>query len=267
MVKVGLFHTGGFTEIGALQGFLERACPGARFERRFPARRGPRPTGTPQAPRLEHEGVTGRDLVSRMCDDLRLYDTAAEYAAYVLVDDADCRFCEGGPVELARRKGDWNARVAAALGRPAPLFVMLACQEIEAWLLADWESTFGAEYPRTSVALRRALTGAIGRGALEHPESTGCPQKPDGRGCTVKISAEIERMSAQVEPVDGRPFTYSKAVHGQPMLRRADPEVVAQRCGQFRRDLAALREGVAALGAGRLPDALALARGESVTPV
>ena len=259
MVKVGLFHTGGFTEIGALQAFLERGCPGVRFERRFPARKGPRPTGRLHAPRLEHEGVTGRDLITRMIAMLSEYDTSADYAAYVLVDDADCRFCEGGPDELDARRRDWNNRVAAVLGRPVPLFVCLAFQEIEAWLLGDWERTFVAEYPRHHHALRRGLTDALGVGALALPEEVGCPERPGGAGCSVKVSAKIEAMSAVVVPVDGLPFRYSKAVQGQPMLRRADPDAVALRCRQFQRDLARLREGMIALREGRNDDACALA--------
>lgn len=260
-MKVGLFHGGGHTEIGGLIRFLERAFPGVFFERCFPARartrRAPpgRDPGEPPrtvisaggsagvstalAPRAEDEGMTGADLISRMLHILREHHRDADYDAYLLVDDADCRFCADGTAGLQRQAARWSAQVEDALGRPVPLLVCLAMQEIEAWFLADWMGSFETEYGPRAQLIRRALAQTVVElegASLEEPEGIGCPQK--GRGCTLKLSEQIQGAVAMVPDDFGRSLTYSKAVHGQAMLRRLDPARVAERCPIFRQDLA-----------------------------
>lgn len=240
-MRVGLFFTGGHTEMGGLVAFLGRAFPGVVFERCFPARdrRVPlrRGAGLP-APRTQDEGVTGVALVDRMRTIIVDHHRGARYAAYLLVDDADCRFC-GSPSSAI---DDWSADLARRLGDlPTPVYVLLALQEVEAWLLADWSATFGEEFPEVAHELRRRLEGRFG--AWGHLEAFGCPRNASGQGCTRKISDEIR---SEMLDCAGATMSYSKRVHGQAMLARARPDVVGARCARFRVDLGTLRARLSA---------------------
>lgn len=255
MVKVGLFFTGGHTEMGGLQAFLERAFEGVRFERCFPARDRrvplrrrdvqppPRQVDAARlAPQPADTGTTGAGLVKRMLDIIQKQHAPGEYRAYLLEDDADCRFCDAEEGASAR----WEAELSAQLVSEGkgPVFVLLARQEIESWLLADWESTFGAEFPALPPTVRRDL----GRRLQLDPdeawtdlEQCGCPRISSG--CTTKISAEVQSFLGEVgASLPG--VSYSKWVHGQAMLHRADPERVAARMPQFRADLRRIRAAI-----------------------
>lgn len=244
-MKVGLFCTGGHTEMGGLQRFLERAFPGVFFERCFPARDRRRPLSRPlwapekeerPAPRPQDEGVTGEGLVLRMLEIIARHHARGEYSAYLLVDDADCRFCESG---ISGWREQLRRRLQAEVpSGEAPLHLLFAFQEVETWLLADWNGTFAQEFPAISHDLRKSLLLRFGLGGWEQLETVGCPQNSSGEGCTRKISEEVQE---EIKSLRHSGLSYSKRIHGQNMLQRLDPAAVASLCPQFRSDVLEIR--------------------------
>lgn len=194
------------------------------------------------APRQDHEGATGADLIRRIREELIRYPPEPGELV-LIVDDADCRMCPTASERAEERRltlyAELRAEVMSALREAnapeVPVCVMLAREEIEAWLLADWANTFATAYPSQHPAVRYALSQALPK-ALEKPESVGCPLKKDGQGCETKVSEEIQAVVRAVPPL-----LYSKATHGQAMLGRLDLDAAARRCPTLRADLAELR--------------------------
>lgn len=259
MSRVALFHTGGHTEMGALQQALRAALGEVEIRRCFPARdrRGPMPRArapgeavvSQLAPRKADEGATGADLLGRI--QVALVKYPPEPGELVLiVDDADCRMCPTDSERAEERRLALHAELRAAVVKAlreanapeVPVCVILAREEIEAWLLADWANTFAAEYPGQHPAVRYALSQAL-PDALQAPESVGCPLKTDGQGCKTKVSEEIQAVVRAVPPL-----LYSKATHGQAMLRRVNLDNAARRCPTLRADLTELRAALGARG-------------------
>ena len=90
-------------------------------------------------------------------------------------------------------------------------------------------------------AVRHKLATAL-PGALQSPESIGCPKKDEGQGCTTKVSEKIQDVVREIKPL-----VYSKATHGQAMLRRVNLDDAAKRCPTLRADLGELRRAIAEL--------------------
>ncbi len=247
VVTVGLFHTGGHAELGGLQHLLARMTPGVRYERCFPARdrQRPRPgSAVASAPSAHDQGVTGEHLTRRMLQTIRDYHAPRGYSAYLLVDDADCRFCDVTEEERIRWESDLTRRVQEAAGWPIPFFALLAFQEVESWLLADWERSFGAEFEQAH-ELRAALSDGIPLSRWEEVERIGCPWDPIRGSCTRKLSAIIVEIMDLLPGTSASPrVRYSKATHGTAMLRRVEPDRIAAVCPQYRRDLSRLRAGI-----------------------
>ncbi len=258
MTRIALFHTGGHTELGALQQALKAALGDVEITRMFPARdrRRPMPAarspGQPVvsqlAPRKADEGATGADLLRRVQRIVQDHPPRG-YGLVLVVDDADCQLCETKDETSEERRGTLHTQIRVAVtdalqaaGAPKiPTCVILAREEVEAWLLADWPNTFEVEYRGQHQAVQHRLVTML-PGALQSPESIGCPMKPEGEGCTTKVSEKIQDVVREVKPL-----LYSKATHGQAMLRRVKLDDAARRCPTLRADLAELRRTLAAL--------------------
>ncbi len=239
LVRIGYFCTSGYTETGGMEEFLKKLLPTARWERCFPAVIKPAPklrreraaTGqvVPLAePRRAEAGLTGESLQKKMLGILRTWHVKRSdpYDAYLLIDDADCRFCleeDGSRDAVLERWTTWQRglqkRVQEELGRPVPVVALLASPEVEAWLVADWEQSFQLHYPGMARELQRRVKERIPQRGLE---SFGCPQK-DG-ACTQKLSEvlqeEVQHGGARFSKRDDAPY----------MLMRIRPERVATAC-------------------------------------
>lgn len=254
-MRIGVFATAGYTEVGGLKPFLHRLAPPETWTWCFPpiSKPGPRPGAVPTP--AAFNGLTGEALVEAALERLRRYHRGA-LDAVLLVDDADCRFrCDdcGRPCGHERyrevecrfedaqrsRAVEWHSRlverVREAMAQPAlPVVTLLASPEIEAWLVADWDRGFGAFLPGPwADALRHWLdTRLIGQGARGLIEGYGAGLA-DG-SCRHKLSADLqEQLAVMACPAGAREEQrprYSKAVDGGWMLARLDPAVVAQRC-------------------------------------
>lgn len=228
-MRVGLCATAGHTEVGGLQAFLQALLPGATIQRLLPAVRKPAPKKgiSIPVPRSDHSGMTGSWLVHATLQKLQDPRTGP-LDALILADDADCRFdCEAGAAWER-----WTQQTTDAFRQAQsqlPVFLLLASPEIEAWFLADFDRGFGHD-----TFLRECFrNGAAARGAVRHRltplmragEAFGGPRRPDG--CTRKLSVEIV---SELDNLPGAFRPYSKRLHGGPMLRRLNPEIIRARC-------------------------------------
>lgn len=233
MRRVALFVSGGYTEVGGMTYFLRRISSDVSYVRLFPAVRKPAPKKGLDfpAPVGEHSGVTGDQLVSKMILSLkRSLCNGDEYDAVLLIDDGDCRFSDESI--LREWIADVEKRLHEETGFSRPFFTLIASPEVETWLCADWDNSFGTEYPQD---IQRRIRNEASRQRMvsddEAPELFGMPQKKGG-GCSRKLSELLQKILLDISK-SSRSFSYSKRVEGQAMLKRIRPEQVAEKCRLF----------------------------------
>lgn len=244
-----------------MEQFLKKIAPEVEWTRCFPAVSKPAPKiGRIHAvPQDRHAGATGRRLVDEMLKQLRDHwrGPACNFDFVLLIDDADCRFAASADPSAAH--GEWEG-VLTKLVRDAAgkqdlgFYSLLAWPEIEGWLITDWDNGFATQYRQVAPSLRQHVAGCI-----LHPlawpqiESFGGALK-DG-SCEHKLSARIQdafvdKAGCECRPpfldrvaqhADGAPLTYSKRIDGAAMLKRIEPERVAQHCSRFRAVYSRLR--------------------------
>lgn len=217
-LELDLVVSAGFTEL-ALQGWLQRHLPGAQIRQISPkgASRGSRT----KYQTLRRDGAfVGQGTTGRALDD-ELVQTAKRHqewsnlsANLLLVDDADCRFSDATDAVVAMEawRSSLELRLRAEARDDLRLFVLLASPEIEAWLLADWPSTWGDE------GLRRYVEIELGCSVPDGLEAFGAPTR--GGGCSRKLSRELQDALARRSP----PVDYSKRKHGPDYVRRVRPD-------------------------------------------
>ena len=237
-MKIDLFCTGAYTEIGGLSSFLERTLAGdgaaVEVSRRFPAVTKPGPRIDAAAPAARHSGVTGPALVQWMTEILGAYGTEADLI--VLADDADCRWCPDHAAWV-RWQAEVQHAVEAAVGRRIQVVTLLASPEVEAWFVADWTRGFQSLMRDRVGDIHAATKNVIGVAPPAGVEEFGCPQV--NGACSTKLSDALTAALA------AREIRYSKRVDGPVMLRSLAADRVAEHCPiYFRRALADLRDCV-----------------------
>lgn len=239
------------------------------WRRDFPARDGKkpkmaRPTRSDERKDVQEQrqsisGTTGERLREEMLAILGNY--AHDYGegscdAILLIDDADCEFSN---VEEWKETTDrLKEEITVRLGRSVPFYYLMESPEVEAWFLADWERSFGAEsvyrkIPGLLHQIRKYLKDdLLELAAWDELEWFGGPRKGDS--CTRKISSIIQ-YAFELRP-DGKlgelierhqdliqalanmsnpedRLAYSKDSHGGAMLGRIEPNTVASCCRDF----------------------------------
>lgn len=247
-MKLALFATAGATEVGGLQAFLGRWLPEVTIERKFPAalRRRRRPSELDPS---SGPGRTGADLLREVERRIAAYGLD-DADAVLIVDDADCRFGCQERTDLQAFQDQVVQRMRTAAARDdLPVFLLLASPEIESWFLHDLDNGFGHpqflrehyEQETTATTVARALSDS---GVLRPDygwEAFGCP--PTESSCSRKLSAEV---AAVLDALPGRRGSYSKKMDGGAMLRRLDPQRIAERCPLYAAGaLASLRTSAA----------------------
>ena len=162
MKEVACFFTGGYTESGAMTGFLEKINRKVHFKQLCPNR--PRGRKRPKAEtdlKADVNGLTGSALLDYVYGYLEKYpEDLAGCDAVIIEDDLDGRFSElltpGDEGSRVSRKTQQfrdscetiKSTVRDKLGKGAsfPVVLIFAAPEIEAWLLSDWNHTFGYVY-------------------------------------------------------------------------------------------------------------------------
>jgi len=221
---VGYFCTGGYTEVGGIQYFLEKINPNIQWERCFPTALKPNPKfkRIDSAPCSEHSGVTGNDLVQKMLERIRhpSFEHDHRYDYILLIDDLDCRFYSKTNQDINEEIIDIAGQVEAALGRKVNFKALFASPEVEVWFVADWTESFGKEYPKYQHRLRTIVNRII-RNYISNIEQFGEPL--ENGSCKYKLSEIIQNgFSSYVR--------YSKRINGGSMLKRIRPEVVERMC-------------------------------------
>jgi len=226
-VVVWVFAGGGYTEFGGLILFLERNFSQHFFTRKTPVR--PRPGPNPKSDRRYHVyGQSGGDLAMQISYFLVHSNPRDECDAILIIDDLDCQDRDERyeMFQSAVEEVEAFAEKDRVIGFAKP--------EIEAWLVADWESTFAKyeDWRAHQVRIRRELSRAYQEltedGDIDNPENFS--HYDEGKNaCHDKLSDVIIRII-----LDEADIHYSKATHSSLLLRDTRSEIVAARCPVFR---------------------------------
>lgn len=232
MIRVGYFCTGGYTETGSIQTFLEKINPKLKFVRCFPVVNKPnlklgRLSSTPIR---SQNGVSGEALVRAIIETIQKPEFE-KFDLILLIDDMDCRFRREGQLPYSDWVKSIGNQISTILGAEVPFDALFASPEVEAWFLADWSNSFSKEYRSVRDELRyKIATSNIGYFLQSNIEDYGGCFK-DG-SCAEKLSDKIIELVASLG-TGLNSFTYSKKVQGVAMLSKIDPNEVAVRCRLF----------------------------------
>lgn len=220
---VWVFAGGGKAELKGLIIFLQKNFPQHTFERKTPindTKPGPRPG-------IQSLGRTGKSLVQQIRYFLPISLKDGICDKILVLDDLDCHL-----IERYRQKFV-DAALEILNGRNVSVLTVFASPEIEAWLIADWENSFGKEFKSHQVEIRRKLSQKYKKsrpdnmGNIEHPESFS--YFDSGRDtCTEKLSRVVVTV---VEEIDGN---YSKDEHSGRMLQNINAARVCEKCPSAR---------------------------------
>ena len=224
---IWVFAGGGESEVRGLIPFLENSFKDHTFQRKSPIRRkpGPHPPKEEPAPKEPGYGRTGKSLAEQLAKLLFESLKGKEGCDLILVvDDLDCH----DPDERRELFGKAMTRVEGAAG--IPNFVGFASPEIEAWIIADWDSTIAKnpDFRGCHQEMRHWLS-AQRSVRFDSPE-TFSQFDPDKNSCRDKLSDAIVDSSKHCSAR----APYSKATHTARFLRQISPEVVSGKCPHFR---------------------------------
>jgi len=252
LVKLGVFATAGWTEIGGLPLALGRWLPGVELRRELPAAQKPpkRAAGQPLGLRSragDKPGLTGPALEREILRRLHRFPKP-DLDAILVIDDLDGRLGCDLPRAAERHAAGVARRIRRAMGREIPVFVLYSSPEIEAWFLICWEHGLGAG------GLGGACVPGVGDHALRRHLGQAGPIEPDGGwelfGCTQasdertgsapppKLSTALADALAR-HPAASRP--YNKRVDGAATLRDLPLDTLCRRAVVAGPPLRALR--------------------------
>lgn len=230
---IWLFAGGGQAEIGTSAGrvgglvnFFTKHYPNCQFKRKTPVRR----TLAPKANKKPHaHGKTGESLAQEIRERLELslrYESPCD--VILVIDDLDCRDLDQCRERLLRAVD--SVSEAEQIDR----YVGFAAPELEAWLIADWDHSFGEhpDYRGERQAGMRHWLRNDGEVPFRDPETFG-DYDPERDSCSRKLSNLIIESTVQGSHNEGRD-RYSKSTHTPGMLLSIDPARVASRCPIFR---------------------------------
>lgn len=230
---VWLFAGGGQAEIGTevgrvggLVNFFRKSYPDCQFERKTPVRRLPAPKAGRELPA---HGKTGTSLAQEVKERLKLslqHDKPCDII--LVVDDLDCRD--------PRTSGDRLLQAVDSVldGHQIERFVGFAAPELEVWLIADWDHSFGkhGDFRGARQAGMRHWLSTRGRVPFHDPETFG-EYDSERDTCAEKLSDIIIESTVQGGYNSGLD-PYSKSTHTPVMLLSIDPSLVAKKCPLFR---------------------------------
>jgi len=230
VIRVGYFCTAGYTEIGSIQGFLERINPNVRFVRCFPVanksclKKG-RISSTPVR---TQNGISGVQLVNEMKRLIQL--NFKTFDLILLIDDMDCRFKRDGAPSFEEWVDNLKQQINEILGNKVDFEALLASPEIEAWFLVDWNNTFAREqeYREIKDYLRYLISKSDIAPFMNDIEEYGGDYL--NGSCSIKLSSRIQDI---FENNSKKHCFYSKRIHGVGMLARLDPVSVAEKCRRY----------------------------------
>lgn len=186
---------------------------------------------------------------------------SAGYDAILIEDDKDDRFLkvlEDGTAEIDY--AGWNAykdKVTAEINKLCPgipVIFFLAAPEVEAWLIADWKSSFAKIYrghftQKEHKTFQWKLYDFVVKKILTARYKNSIESYGYFENKYAKLSENIQEALESPEfwetlsSIAVRNLHYSKKLHGRKMLAEIEPERVLGKCSVFFRDAYfALRE-------------------------
>lgn len=269
MVKVACFFTGGFTESGAMQSFLQKIngniflkqfCPNKPPRRKIPGTRTQLVKGV--------SGLTGPGLRKYVYQYIENHPKELkEFDAVLIEDDLDGRYTR------QRTEGDETTKVSAKtpefleqcetikreirmrLGKESdfPVIFFWASPEIEAWFLADWTDSFGSIYGPSGTNVLDGRENQFFSSRFQPYVRKNILKEYQGQvenygyfmGDYKKLSDELilaldgdfkvqlnqEDTSVLAKSIsENKKLYYSKQNHGVLMLQNLRPETVQKKC-------------------------------------
>ncbi|MBF0461766.1 MAG: DUF4276 family protein [Magnetococcales bacterium] len=231
---VWLFAGGGHSEL-TLPYFFRKHFP-CQFELKLPVRiRAPLPVKAGERRSLPksgmgHSGKGLRDAVQRRLQES--LDKQRPPNLILVMDDLDCH--DRAWAEQGLQKAVQSVPNAAGI----PLIIAFAVPEIESWLLADWDHTFGTHttFRSCSAAMRHYLS-RVSKVNFAHPE-TFSEYDPAKKSCKEKLS---EAIADAYLNCPGEEY-FSKREDTGALLPLLDPAIVASKCPHFRQFWSELRQ-------------------------
>lgn len=264
--RVACFFTGGHTELNAMKPFMRKInsrvdyiqlCPiGERKSKDMI--RGRRAGSISQ----KQSGRTGQALIDFVLGFIQTERFREElYDAILIEDDKDDRFLQVQPDGTASiDSSKWEEfeqyiRAEVAAHCPdIPVLLFLAAPEVEAWLLSDWDNSFGKIYrDRLTAGQNNYFSNRFRRHINEQILTQQYQPLIESYGYFDgqyrKLSLELQRALETVDFLEGYTpapedvvIRYSKRFEGEAMLEEIDPLAVARRCPVFfKREMLALK--------------------------
>lgn len=257
--KIACYITGGWTECGYMTHFLEKINSSYDYRQRFPQKN----KGKKGRKLFNVNGETGSALISYVYEDVRKYkEELNQYVAILIEDDMDDQFFldsktgrDYGLIE--KRKAEIQDKIQDIMQKPdIKVFFLYALPEIEAWFIADWENTFGAEYKNTlsnineyfSTTFRKFVKTNVLTEKFEFDEienygyitlqyqklSDKLIQSFQEYSYATKSYKNNNDYDRRInELIKKNKITYSKKAEGINMLRRLEPDKVAVSCRHY----------------------------------
>ncbi len=258
MKNIACFITGGWTEAGEMQFFLEKIRSDCNFYQCFPHKPKVRRNAMGQLYKEEMQGETGEILFEKVLGILKDHpEYNYKYDAILIEDDLDMRFKDKTDVYIQEHYSKMTRDIVEAFGREVPVIILYASPEIESWFLTDWDNCFKGVYSsktnvpdlslnerlhfinRLAVAINNIIdtTTNIELFGYDQPEYIKLSDlllklfEPDNIRNTVMKDSSNNTFRQRI--CNSRYLYYSKKTHGSMMLRKADPEIIQKKCDKF----------------------------------
>ena len=260
--RIACFFTGGYTELYGMTQFLIKINGDVDFIKLTPTRE--RRSKEDIRNRTRHmeiiakreSGLTGEKLIEHVKEFVQSERFKEEqYDVILIEDDKDDRFLtiqdDGTSVfneeEWETFKDDVQKQLQD-VGVTIPIILIMAAPEVEAWFLADWDNSFGAEYRKIlsneqnqyfSTKFRIHINEEIlTERYKDNIESYGYFDRK-----YVKLSEKIQKsldendfMAGYSGECSGKMIRYSKTQNGGRMLANIDSQKILQKCSHCFRE-------------------------------
>lgn len=250
--RVACFLTCGYTEAGTMQAFLRKMNPVLDFKQYLPNKT-KKKKGTPKDIAFRNNGLTGSGLLHKVYEIIRKYRTdISECAAILIEDDLDNRFYDWTDRQIEIYLADIRKSVNKAAECEIPVFILYAAPEIESWFVVDWKHGFGYLYEYSDIdfgiprEVRSYFTNRLktfikteilkeyqndieNYGMIEGTYVKLSDELKEGicQGVKLYIDNQPQKNRSYVEQIlAARALKYSKADHGERMLREIIPEEI-----------------------------------------
>ncbi len=224
-------YTGGYTELGGGEKFLQKIRNDVKYERITPAtyKRTGKVSRTKQCDiKPDDVGITGKYLLNEILKRFRNNQYRNNAAAIIVMDDTDCKLKD----KQKKYKNAVNAFEAEIkkINPDIQLIFFLADPEIEMWFYYDATNIFNNNIP---------LIKELNKLYADYKKS-GWKYDSSKDSCLKKYSESFEDILKKHE------INYSKKSDGSDYLRKASPAMIANQDNEIGK-AAAILKGVTPL--------------------